>query len=140
MQEFPFTSAEWESVNEAALAVTNATLADDAVLRASRFVELQLLLHNLQATYGEHPILLETEADYADGANERIALYERAKVVALREGLPSWSVRIELANLYLDEWKDIGLARQELLACREEVAVKGDEHEKTRWRELLARC
>jgi hypothetical protein len=79
MNPFPFSESEWSRVAAATLAATNATLADDEVLSASHFVELQSVLTELRRVYGDHPVLLETEADFAAEGAERIALYEAVK-------------------------------------------------------------
>jgi len=64
MESFPFTEDEWSEVETAALAVTNATLADDPVLRESTLVELIEVLNGLRCKYGDHAVLAETEADF----------------------------------------------------------------------------
>jgi hypothetical protein len=64
MDALPFSDAEWDAVVAMSRAVVNATLAEDRVLAASALVELQGVLADLRARYGDHPILAETEADF----------------------------------------------------------------------------
>jgi hypothetical protein len=66
MEIFPFTQADWQPVQDASAALVNATLAEDAVLQASQFAELEAVLKELRERYGDHPILLETEANFLD--------------------------------------------------------------------------
>ena len=77
VEAFPFSEAEWAAVREAALPVVNAALADDAVLQASHLVGLMEVLAGLRARYGDHPVLLETEADFTEDDAESAALYGR---------------------------------------------------------------
>jgi hypothetical protein len=139
MNAFPFTQVEWRRVSELAGRLTNAALADDDVLHASLFVDLQDLLADLSRRHGEHPGLWETEADFTDDPNTAIALYEQAKQLALRAGLPTYTIRISLARVLIDQG-DAAAAGKELRECRSEVAARGDDHEKAEWQELLASC
>jgi hypothetical protein len=68
---FPFSTDDWSRVQDAARAVVNATLAGDDVLRASRFEELRLVVAELRESCGDHPALLETEADFSGDPAER---------------------------------------------------------------------
>jgi len=99
MLEFPFTQDEWHEVSQHTLAVLNATLMDDEVLRSSKFVELQELLGAMRAKYGAHPVLLETEADFCDDPDQSLELYQAALAIARREGLPTDSIQDELSRL-----------------------------------------
>jgi len=65
METFPFSEAEWDAVLVASRAIVNAELAEDRILRQSAFVELPAVLAGLRDRYGDHPILVETEADFA---------------------------------------------------------------------------
>ena len=136
MKAFPFTEAEWAAVGEAALPVVNATLADDAVLRVSHLVKLLDVLARLRARHGDHPVLLETEADFAEDDAERLTLYQRAVSTAVAHGLPTLSIRLSLAGLLL-EMGQRGAARDELLACEGEL-WDGDDSERASWAELVA--
>jgi hypothetical protein len=140
MKPFPFTEADWSKVRETGWAIVNATLVNDDVLRESAFLDLQDLLADLSARYGEHPILLETEADFADDETERFRLYERAITLALANGLPTLSIRIALSKLFLEDLGQIASAERELLACESELATHGDDYDRLEWMELTARC
>jgi len=136
VEPFPFTDAEWAAVGDAALPVVNATLADDAVLRASHCVGLLDVLARLRARYGDHPILLETEADFAEDEAERHALYHQAVRIAVTHQLPTLTIRLSLAQLLLDLGRR-DAALDELLACESEVC-EGDESERAKWADLVA--
>lgn len=140
MSGFPFSTVDWSRVQDAARAVLNATLAGDAVLRASRFEELHLVVTELRATYGDHPALLETEADFSDDPAERRGLYQAGIEQAQRADLPTYSIRMALARLLLDDFNEPGRAFEELMACKSEATAYGDESERREWSELLARC
>jgi hypothetical protein len=140
MDAFPFTDEDWSRVSEAARAVVNATFAEDVVLHASLSKELLSVLSELRQKYGKHPAILETEADFTDDPAERIALYEQAKQAAQAGGLVSYSIRISLARVLLEEVEDAGRALQEWLACRDEVAACADESERREWKELQGEC
>ena len=136
MDAFPFTKAEWDAVGHAALPVVNAGLVDDDVLRASHLVGLLDVLAQLRARYGDHPVLLETEADFLEDHGERLRLYQQAVCNAVANGLPTLSIRLSLARLLLEMGRR-SAARDELFACEGEVC-EGDESERAQWAELVA--
>lgn len=138
MEEFPFTDDEWAVVGEAARQVVNATLADDEPLHASRLLDLQDVLDALRRRYGEHPVLLETEADFAASPAESIPLYRRAESIAVAHNLPTLSIRLDLASCLID-MRQLAEARQVLLSCRSEAEAAGCESDRTCWSELLAK-
>jgi hypothetical protein len=121
VEAFPFTEAEW---------------AADPVLRASLLVGLLDVLAELRARHGDHPVLLEAQADFTDDDGERVALYRRAVRVALTHGLPTLSIRLSLARVLLGAGQPAA-ARVELRACAGEAHL-GDEAERSEWAELLA--
>jgi hypothetical protein len=137
---FPFRTADWSRVQDAARAVLNATLAGDDVLRASQFEELRLVVTELRERYGDHPALLETEADFSDDPAERRRLYQAAIQQAQDADLVTYSVRTALARLLLDDFDEPDLAYRELKACEPELATHADESERAEWAELLDRC
>lgn len=140
MDPFPFTDEEWWQVREAARAVVNATLADDAPLRAASFEALKAELAQLQSRYGPHPVLLETQADFSPDPVEQRRLYELALGAAIHAGLPTYSIRLDLAGVLFDAFDEPGRALEELEACREEVAEEADESDQARWSGLFKRC
>ncbi len=139
MEEFPFHDAEWDAVSEAMGAIYNATLIDDDVLAACAFIELQEVLAGLREKYGDHPVLFETEADVTDDNDERVALYEQARSLALANDLPTISIRVSLAGLLLEDLHQVEAAHAELLACRDELNSAQD-FEQQEWHKLLAQC
>jgi hypothetical protein len=99
---FPFTNAEWDVVQRAALPLVNATFAEDDVLRASCFSELKEVLGELRSRHGNHPVLLETEADFTEDDAERAAIYRKAITIATEHELPTLTIRLSLARELLD--------------------------------------
>jgi hypothetical protein len=139
-EPWPFSREDWERVSEAARAIVNATMAEDAVLHAACFEELRCVLAALRDQYGDHAVLWETEADFANDPQERRRLYEAAERLALRAGLVTYSIRTALARLLLEEFGDPIAAREKLLACEPELASHADEDERREWGELMAQC
>jgi hypothetical protein len=140
MDDFPFKQADWQRVDDVSTDVTNAALADDAVLRASQFAELVAVLEELRERYGDHPILLETEADFLDEPSLRVDLYRSAIRLAEQNALPTFTIRIALARVLLDEFADPKQAEKELAACHSELSRYADEYEKNEWCELMSKC
>jgi hypothetical protein len=136
MEAFPFTQAECVAVSDEALPIVNAGMADDAVVRASHLAGLLDALAGLRVRHGDHPVLLETEADFTEDDGERILLYQQAARIAVANALPTLSIRLSLALLLLDLGRRTA-AREELLACETEVS-KGDESDRKSWVNLLA--
>ena len=56
-------------------------MADDKVVYESAKIEMQTILEDLKSRYGNHPVLIETEADFSDDAIQQINLYEQAKAL-----------------------------------------------------------
>ena len=140
MQEFPFTAEEWQNASEATRALVNATLMDDEVLRAAKLAELQIVLTGLRDRYGEHPVLLETEADFTDSPENRVSLYERAEKLALEHRLPTYSIRLSFADVLLRDLAQPALAKAKLLQCHEGLLALGDKWDEGTWLELMAKC
>lgn len=137
MEAFPFTDDEWEPVEEAALSLANAAMADDDVLRASLCSELLALLAELRTRYGDHPFLLELIADYTEDDDAgRAALYRQALDIAHANDLPTFTIRLSFARLLLETGQP-ALARKELLACERSLPGR-NESEREEWSELLA--
>lgn len=137
---FPFSEEDWFRISEAARAVVNAALAEDDSLHASHLEELRCVLADMADKYGAHPFLLETEGDFATDPSERIELYERAKQLATDGGWVTYSIRIALARVLLEEMNEPGRALQELLACRNEIMTCADQSERQEWEELRMEC
>ncbi len=139
MNPFPFTRKEWEPVQEAARAVADAALGAAPSRRAARFAELKELLARLREKYEEHPVLLETEADFTPEAATAVALYRRAELQAAAAGLPALSIRLSLARLLVEELGQPGPAREALIACRDELP-DASVADCAAWTSLLSEC
>jgi len=140
MDAFPFTDDEWNLVIEASWAVMDATLADDSVLRQSLMIELEGVLGKLRDRYGDHPVLIETEADFQDEPIQQIELYRYALKLAVQHELPTYTIRISLAGVLLDDFGDSEEAAIELAACRDELDSLTDDWYRKQWSDLLSRC
>jgi hypothetical protein len=139
VEPFPFTEEEWQAVADAALPLVNATFAGDDVLRDSLFLELAEILSGLRQRHGDHPVLLETLADYTDDDAERIRLYRQAIDIAVRHGIGTYTIRLSLALLLFDRGEKAA-ARAELEACRDEIFADGDQSQRDWWECLRAEC
>ena len=139
MESFPFTDAEWQTVQDAAFPVVNATFADDNVLRESHFQKLAEVLSGLRQLHGDHPVLLETLADFTDDDAERVRLYRQAIDIAVRHGIGTWTIRLSLSDALIWQ-RETAAARVELETCRDEVATLGDESDRKKWEQLRAAC
>ncbi len=135
MEQFPFSEAEWATVKEAALPVVNAGLAEDPALRTSRLPRLLDVLAGLRARHGDHPVLLETQAEFVEDDDERVHLYRRAATIADEHGLATLSIRLSLARVLLETGSPTA-AVAELVACESELG-EGDESERDQWAELV---
>jgi hypothetical protein len=140
MDTFPFTKAEWQKVKDASLAVVNASLAKDDLLRASNFEGLLVVLEELRNRYGEHPILLETEADFEDDFSAQTNKYRLAIQLAENHALPTFTMRISLARLLLQDFNDPIQAAGELELCSSELSRNVDDSDKKEWTELMHEC
>jgi len=137
VEAFPFTNSDWSSVEDAAWSVVNASGADDEVLCASHLIEFFDVLERLRAKYGDHPVLLETQADFVEDDSERIVLYRKAASIAVSYGLPTLSIRLSLAKVLLDS-NEHDNAQKELRACEGELN-EADDFERESWGELFAK-
>ncbi len=140
MEAFPFNRFEWQEVKDLSHSIVNATLFDDVVLQASLFQQLTSLLERLRKHYGEHPILLETAADFCDDHSLQLDMYRRAIRLAEAHNLPTLTIRLSLANVLLQDFHDQSEAARELLACESEVKTAGDKPQEREWCELMRQC
>lgn len=137
MEAFPFTTDEWTPVRDTLLSLVNAGMAEDTVLEESHFAELLGLLAALREQHGDHPALLETEADFTNDNGERIELYQRSATIAMGHGLPTLTIRLSLADALLELGRPIDAAG-ELSACEPELPG-ADESDRAWWSELATK-
>ena len=136
MEEFPFERFEWERVQEIVLDILNATLADDDVLARAGFCELEEYSNVLFSKYGNHPVLLETLADFAQDVDEQLGLYRRASEEALARTMPLHTIHISWARVLIEDGKPEA-ALHVLESCSRDVELRADEDQKARYRDLL---
>ena len=139
MGAWPFSEDEWRAVSDAALAVVNAGMAEDEVLNASHLITLREVLADLRSRHGDHPWLLETEADFGDEDSERVELYEQAVRIATVYDMQTLTIRLALAQTFLNACQS-AKAREALLACRDEADDTKDSSDRQEWADLLAEC
>ncbi len=137
MQEFPFTDAEWDPIGDLAGAIPHARYTDgDEALADSLRVHMLDLLAALRARHGDHPVLLETIADYTEDAAEQVSLYRRALELAEVHGLRTLSIRLALAGVLVHELGDSAAALGVLDECGAD-APGGSKDERSQWASLL---
>jgi hypothetical protein len=134
---FPFSSIDWQKVKDVVLSHVNATLANDDVLSESTYVEILAVLDELRKNYGEHPILIETAADFCNDPNSRLKMYRCAIQIAENNNLPTLSIRLSYAKVLLQDFKYQSEALSELNACKPELINNKDEYVLQEWNELL---
>ncbi len=140
MEEFPFSQEDWKLVEQASWSIANATVIEDDILAAAGHAELEQVLAELTAKYGEHPILVETAADFEATDAARIELYEQALSMAEMHGLQTYTIVLSLARLLTEDFGQTATAHTRLMDCAAEVATLADEDERREWQELLDRC
>lgn len=96
MQVFAFSNEDWTRVKEVSIELTNAAPIADSCLNDSLFMELKAVFDELRAKYGQHPVLLETEADFCDDELESLELYNRALALADAHQLPKDTIQSSL--------------------------------------------
>jgi hypothetical protein len=131
VEAFPFTDAEWDALKPVVESILNASPAEDDVLAASLRLELLERVDRLRERYGDHPVLLETAADYTDDEAESAALYRRAAEIAAANGLPTLSIRLSFAPVLVESGEPMA-ALAELRACGGEAA-DGNADERKQW-------
>lgn len=119
---FPFSDTEW-----------------DRVKHSQTRRDLFRILEELRRKYGDHPVLLETEADFTKDKRRRRALYEQAIQAALAGGLDTFSIRTAFAWDLIWDFGEREQARKELLACEHELA-RADDSDREFWQSALAEC
>jgi len=140
MHPFPFSEEEWSRVNQAAADIVNQSLMNDPVLHVAGVTEMCAILDELRQHHGEHPILLETQADFIGDKVQSRDLYRQAIELAVRNYLPTYTARISLAGVLLTEFHDSNAASQQLIECNDELEQRADTWEQEQWAELMAQC
>jgi hypothetical protein len=138
MDAFPFTNSDWNRVQDAICPIVNATLANDDAVADSLFIGLQETLHELRCKYGDHPILLETEADFCRDPDESIRLYSNALNIAKAFSLPTDSICLSYASALIDNERNLNEALTLLQLCREQVYANADKTDMAQHEELMS--
>jgi hypothetical protein len=136
MDQFPFTKREWKAVRAAAAAVAEASGPSQ---RTVRFGELKAALEALREKHGDHPVLLETEADFTSDPASAAKLYRAAELYAAANELPTLTIRLSLARVLVEELNQPREARAALIACREELP-QAAATDCEAWNALMTEC
>lgn len=136
MSPFPFTDDEWGSLEELALSFLNASFAEDLVLKESLRLDIIDLLENYLKKHGDHPVLLETIADYLEDSQERFKYYRNAIKIAELNSLPTLSIRMAFAGALLGD-SQLKAALEMLRSCGTELS-DADEKDRVDWCSELA--
>ena len=136
MDAWPFTEADWEAVEEAIVALVNASgeEADDMI--AAKLKDVFDLLEALAIKYGPHPVLYETKADILPNPAGRVELYRQAISLAESHDLQTLTIRLSLAEVLIEDLGDFAGARKELAACKGELTDEDMEE----WQALTDRA
>lgn len=130
----------YERVHELALALTNATEADDSALYDSLYQTLLDFYHDQTRQGRVHPFLTEALADYTDDAAISAQYYELAlKQSGMFPGEPTHTKMISLAERLI-ELGQIERAEACLRDGRAEAVRRGDSYWIEDASRLLAQC
>ena len=140
MEAFPFSQSEWQKVQSVSCSIVNASAMNDDVLMDSSFAELVIILDELRERHGNHPILLETRADFCGDPLLKLDLYRSAIHLAEDNNLQTFTIRLSLAEVLLERFNDRVQAARELSACESEIITKADDSERQTWAELIKQC
>lgn len=99
-----------DRVLDLCLAITNATLADDAALADSYRQQLLAFHDEMQKAGTSHPFLVETLADYTDDDLEALRIYQRALDMS-REWGPEEPIQTILVGM-ANRWIELGNEEQ----------------------------
>ena len=122
----------YERVRDLALAITNATLADDEAVADSLYGQLLAYSEEMQKAGTSHPFLVETLADYTDDDREALRIYQKALAMAheRREDDPTQTILVGMAKRWLEVGNDeqadacLGDASAEALSRNDSETLK----------------
>ncbi len=128
MDKFPFTKDEWGEIGDISYDMVNEVYNDDNV-SPELFSKFVTIINKLENKYGKHPLLLETLADHTHDPEERKKLYAEALDIAITNGLPTISIRISFAEVFIEYFQDNSMAIQILEPADKEIEQHDDELE-----------
>jgi hypothetical protein len=123
---------DWERVSELATEIANAALSDDDARTRDGEKRMRAYLRELQAKHGALPSILEIMGCYTDGRARKEKLFKQAFEIAqaTRDYPNKTSIADSLANLYINEFRDIEQARiwlEILRACLSDHSDSSDQ-------------
>lgn len=136
MDAWPFREEDWEAVEEAVVALVNASAEEADEVIAAKLKNVFDLLEALAIKYGPHPVLYETKADILPNPAERVELYKQAIRLAESNALQTLTIRLSLAEVLIEDLGDFAGAKKELEACKGELT----EEELEEWQALTDRA
>jgi hypothetical protein len=133
----PLEASEWARVTEITLAIVNAALADDEALARAKYLELEEYSSGLLAKYGDHPVLLETLADFCPDVVEQLELYRRASEEASARKLPLHTIHISWAGVLIEDAGRPEEALHVLEMCSRDVDLHAEDGERVEYDRLV---
>ena len=121
MDAWPFREEDWQAVEEAVVALVNASAEEADQVITAKLKDVFDLLEALAIKYGPHPVLFETKADILPNPAERVELYQQAISLAENNALQTLTIRLSLAEVLMEDLGDFAAARKELEACKGEL-------------------
>lgn len=141
MDPWPFEEEDWKEVEAINRRYVDAIEANDLVVCDAICREMYEKMVELERKYGEHPVILEHRADFAEDVNEKSRLYRRALKLATEHGLDTLTIRLWYAELLLEEFGDAETAEEVLCDGQHELfEVDQDRDWVQKYGELLEQC
>jgi len=91
----------YDQVCELACGMTNATCADDLVLRASLYQQLLAFYEDQQKQGRLHPFVVEALADYTEEGSEAVRFYREALAISEPDE-PRYTILISMAERLIE--------------------------------------
>lgn len=129
---------KWENVTELAADIVNADAKNDAKAALSAKRKLLSYLKGLQKSFGVHPSIVATRADYEKKPKRRVELYKRAFQLAqdIGDARNQTLVSSSLAQIYTEELRNSREATTWLKVLKEALKHYPDDCERGEWRRL----
>ena len=127
MNAWPFEEKDWKNWEAITRRYIDAVFAKDEIVCGSISREMYGMMIKWEKKYGEHPWILEHQADFAQNHRRKRELYERALDLAVKRCRATLTIRLSLAELLLDEFDDAVSALRVLMDGQLEVVEKAQE-------------
>ena len=135
MDKFPFSKDDWGEIENISYEMVNSVYKYDKV-SPELFSKFLTTIKRLENKYGKHPKLSETLADHTDDPEERKKLYAEALEIAKKNGLPTISICISFAELFIEYFDNNSMAIQILEPTDREIEQHDDEYDLKKYYKL----